>query len=145
MKIKNYTNIDIEKIRQIIRAVRPNGISNFDVRISNKSGNGVCGRAYMQGSSYHDSASPFIVVRVARTDAKARGIRSPIPGKGYLPHNYGNRTEAMLFVIAHELRHLWQAKHKRGKVYGARGRYSERDADAYAIRMLRAYRRNELF
>ncbi len=47
-------------------------------------------------------------------------------------------------VTAHELRHLWQAQHPKGwRVWGSRGQYSERDADAYAIRMLRAWRRSK--
>ncbi|OGA72887.1 MAG: hypothetical protein A3G81_22525 [Betaproteobacteria bacterium RIFCSPLOWO2_12_FULL_65_14] len=62
---------------------------------------------------------------------------------GYLPMVIGSRMEALVVLIAHELRHLWQAKHTRGKVYGARGRFSERDADAYALRMLRRFRRGE--
>ena len=56
-------------------------------------------------------------------------------GDGYLPMAYGNRREALLAVLAHEMRHLWQASHARGRVWGSRGRMSERDADA-AIRYL---------
>jgi len=80
---------------------------------------------------------------------------------GYLPSAWGNRIEALLFVIAHELRHMWQGngkqasaegmppsfeprrKSRHGMVYGSRGKFSERDADAYAIQMLRRYRRGE--
>ncbi|MGH8634951.1 MAG: hypothetical protein ACRET7_12575, partial [Burkholderiales bacterium] len=56
----------------------------------------------------------------------------------------GSRVEQLIVLLAHELRHLWQAKHSHGKVWGAKGRFSERDADAYALRMLRRYRRGEL-
>lgn len=52
-----------------------------------------------------------------------------------------NRIEALVYVLAHELRHQWQAIHPKGwRVWGARGQYSERDADAYAIKMLRNWR-----
>jgi hypothetical protein len=129
-------------IRAIIRAVRPTGVANFDVRVSNTKGRGCAGRAYTNGSGYHATADPFVVVRIAKTDALARTIMRG--GNGYLPSTWGNRIEALLFVLAHELRHMWQATHTRGKVWGSRGRYSERDADAYALRMLRAYRRGEL-
>ena len=46
-------------------------------------------------------------------------------------------AEACVFVLAHELRHCWQHEH------GIRLRTEplERDADAYAARALRAYRR----
>jgi hypothetical protein len=142
MRLKNHTDLSDEWIRAVIRAVRPSGISNFDVRISNCADGSVRGRAYTQGSSYHDRAAPFIVVSVAKTDQAARFIKK---GEGgYLPMVIGNRKEAVLMVLAHELRHLWQAKHSRGRVYGARGKFSERDADAYALQMLRRYRRGEL-
>jgi hypothetical protein len=54
------------------------------------------------------------------------------------------REEAVLFVLAHEMRHLWQARVRRGRrVWGSRGVLSERDADAYALRALRHWRRGE--
>lgn len=141
MRLKNHTDIPDETIREIIRAVRPSGISNFDVRISNGQ-HAMRGRAYWAGSGYHDRADPFIVCAIARTDAKARHTREG--HKGYLPMVIGSRLEALVIVLAHELRHLWQAKYTRGKVYGSKGRFSERDADAYALQMLRRYRRGEL-
>ena len=48
MRLKNYTDIDDEFIRSVIRAVRPAGISNFDVRVSN-SQYAMRGRAYWAG------------------------------------------------------------------------------------------------
>lgn len=152
MQLVNHTDIPNETIRAIIRAVRPAGIANFDVRISNTK-KGCCGRSYTSGSGYHMTANPFLVVRVAKQ------VREIIkPHGGYLGCAWGTRIEALLFVLAHELRHMWQAangkldhrrrrrivKPRHGMVYGARGRFSERDADAYALRMLRAYRRGEL-
>lgn len=143
MRLKNYTDIPNEEIRAIIAAVRPSGIANFDVRVSNCDRAGR-GRAYSKGSVYHDRACPFIVVSIAKTDAKARCI---LPGgNGYLPMEWGSRREALVVLLAHELRHLWQGRSgakRRGMVYGARGRMSERDADAYALQMLRRYRRGE--
>lgn len=44
--------------------------------------------------------------------------------------------------MAHEARHFWQHKVRKGwRVWGARGRYSEVDAEAYTIRKLREWRR----
>jgi hypothetical protein len=137
MRLKNYTDIPSEKIRDLIRAVRPAGISNFDVRVSN--GRRFRGRAYHAGSGYHDRADPFIVCCIP---AKEHLV---LPARGaYLPMAMGSRVEQLIVLLAHELRHLWQATHSRGKVHGARGRFSEKDADAYALRMLRKYRRGEL-
>lgn len=140
MRLKNYTDISTDQIRDLIRGVRPAGISNFDVRVSN--GQRLRGRAYHAGSGYHDRACPFIVCAIPKV-WKPRTIEHA-PGTGYLPMAVGSRVEALVVLLAHELRHLWQAKHTRGKVYGARGRFSERDADAYALQMLRRYRRGEL-
>ncbi len=61
-----------------------------------------------------------------------------------LPVDLYSRIEALVLVTAHELRHLWQAQHPKGwRAWGSRGQYSERDADAYAIRTLRAWRRSK--
>lgn len=137
MRLKNYTDIPSDTIREIIAAVRPGGISNFDVRVSN--GRRFRGRAYHAGSGYHDTAAPFIVCAIP---AESHLV---LPARGaYLPMVMGSRVEQLVVLIAHELRHLWQAKHTRGKVYGAKGRFSERDADAYALQMLRRFRRGEL-
>ena len=143
MRLTNHTDIPSDWIRSVIRAVRPGGISNFDVRVSNSSGHRGKGKAYTRGSGYHSTANPFIVVYVAKTEEKARDLGLWRSG-AYLQYATGSRREVFVAILAHELRHLWQAKHTRGMVYGARGRYSERDADAYALQMLRRYRRGEL-
>jgi hypothetical protein len=134
MRLKNYTDIETERIREIIRFVKPSGIGGFDVRISNTKRYRFAGRAYMEGSDYHDRDCPFIVVRIG-----GKGWDYP-----YKSCSYGiilSKEEILVMVIAHELRHLWQYKHKKGKVWGAKGRFSERDADAYAIRKVREWRR----
>ena len=68
-------------------------------------------------------------------DPKARG--------GYINHISLSREEELLCTLAHEFRHFWQSNHKtkRGKVWGARGVFSERDACAYAIRKMREWRK----
>jgi hypothetical protein len=165
MRLKNFTNIPDHKIRQIINFVRPNGISNFDVRISNSQKHIFRGTAYEKGSGYHDTANPFIVVRVTKNErafpyfvryksrTRTKVKLNPQSGKlelvsytigkgGYIDHILLSREEAVVHVIAHELRHLWQTKVKRGyRVWGARDQFSDRDADAFAIRKTRKWRR----
>lgn len=60
------------------------------------------------------------------------------------------RTEALVYVAAHELRHLWQAAQHSDKRKskplprfpgGGRGKLSEIDTEAFAIHMLREWRR----
>lgn len=124
----------MKQIRDIIKAIRPAGISNFDVEVKNS--------ASWVGSGTAWSKKNRVVVRVAT--ARTFRARMLQLGGAYLPHAWGTRTEVLLCLLAHELRHLWQAKHRRRRVWGARGQFSERDADAYALRMLRKYRRGEL-
>jgi hypothetical protein len=141
MKLLNYTRLDSQQLRGIIRAVRPPGISNFD--ISFKNGQAHRGRAYTQGTSYHATASPLVIVALNRKERYPCHMGGH--GKGYLPITTYTLQEAAVVITAHELRHLWQSKVKRGRrVWGARGRFSERDADAYALQMLRRFRRGEL-
>jgi hypothetical protein len=67
-------------------------------------------------------------------------------GRRYL---ISNRTEALVYIAAHELRHLWQAarlcddRKSRALMlaHGAHGKFSEIDTEAFAIHMLRAWRR----
>jgi hypothetical protein len=142
MRVKNHTDFPLEKIREVVRFVKPGDVARFDVRVSN-SRHGLAGTAYYAGSSYHRERTsvPFVVVRLTPCEAKFPRLHD-VGRDGYLPALLLSREEALVFVMAHELRHLWQHKHPRGwRVWGARGRFSERDADAYAIRKVREWRR----
>jgi hypothetical protein len=164
MLLKNHTNIPDEKIREIIRFVTPNRVTGFDVRIGNSKNEIFRGRAYPQGSPYHNTANPFIVVKLTKDETvfpyfvrykshtRTRVKLNPQSGKfevvsyntgtgGYIDHLLLSREEVIVHVIAHELRHLWHAKVKKGyRVWGARGQFSDKDADAYAIRKTREWR-----
>lgn len=143
MRLRNFTDLSNEWLREVIRAVCPPGVSGFDVRVSN--GKIERGRAYSQGSGFHDRACPFVIVSLQK--AKTFRPYFTSSGGGYLRMAIGSRQEAAVMLLAHELRHLWQGKNgtkRRGMVWGARGRMSERDADADALGMLRKYRRGEL-
>lgn len=60
---------------------------------------------------------------------------------GYISQLILSREESLISVIAHELRHLWQVNHKKGRVWGSRGQFSDRDVDYYAINRIKAWRR----
>jgi len=123
----------------MVRFCKPNNISRYDVMIKNHRGKGCRGTAYHKGSSYHATTSPFIVVSVQR-DAKGYPRKTAATG-AYIPFIVMSREENVLYILAHELRHLWQSKIKKGwRVWGSRGQFSERDADAYAIRKVREWR-----
>jgi len=143
VKLVNKTNLPNTLIREVIRNVRPPGIEIKEIEVGNckHAGNGVAYRKRLR-------------IKLPRKDSQARAVWKP---KGaYLGMAIGNRMEALVMLLAHELRHLWQAqgpvpkkltekrKPRKGMVWGARGVGSERDADAYAIHKLRQWRRGEL-
>ncbi|MFB1500801.1 hypothetical protein [Thiocapsa sp. N5-Cardenillas] len=119
------------------------------------------GWAYPYGTGYHvrnGKRPPLVVIHVPKwygaTDKRCRSDAQHVclPRRkaskarqeclGYLPRDCWTQHERLVHVIAHELRHLWQGRVKRGhRVWGARGQFSERDADAYGIRLTRAWRR----
>lgn len=155
MRLVNYTPVETELLRKIIRFARPSGIGNFDITFKNAGAHrGFSGYCYHHGSVYHCESirsqgkargwSPLITIKIPRdgeiayphiTDfSKSHG--------GYLRSVQFTKNEDIVHLVAHELRHLWQAKVPRGRrVWGARGQFSERDADAYAIRKVREWRR----
>lgn len=125
-----------EQIKEVVRFVKPNGVSNFDIYIKNLNRSDFGGRAYI----YRLPDRKYITVRIGR------GIKFPYhraKGGGYLPIVLYSYDEVLVYIIAHELRHLWHSKHPKGwRVWGSRGKYSERDACAYGIQKVRQWRRN---
>lgn len=143
-RLRNSTDLSPEIVKAVEAFVMPpGGVGAYDLELRNSSGS-TAGRAYWHGSGYHDTARPFVTVRLSRRERwpSAPNLRRKA---GYLPlPAMGNRIEQLVHILAHELRHLWQARVKRGRrVWGARGQFSERDADAWAISCLRRWRRKE--
>lgn len=150
MRIRNSTDLPDTLIRDLVRVVTPPGVVSFDVRVTNARDRRARGVAYHEGHGSHDRPCPFVIVRVPRTDTGSRFTFNAGVGrrrrKGYLTISMGSRAEVLVVLLAHELRHLWQARVKRGRrVWGSRGQFSERDADAYALRALRRFRRGTLW
>lgn len=164
MKVKNTTDIPNDVVREIISFTKPSGISKFDVIIRN--GVQLRGWAHTKPTrrpyKNRHGADAVKLGTFVMMELKDPYIDCILPTKQshtekfprkLLTYQYGqlkgrryylaSRTEALVYLIAHELRHLWQAKGKarRGYVWGSRGRYSEIDTESYAIKMLRAWRR----
>lgn len=141
MRVKNTSKyFHIEKIREIVKFCKPSGVHNFDIWVKRGSSSFPAGRAYIQGCAMHSRVCPYIVIKI-----NPKIMKFPFymdARKAYLKQVYYSVDEAFVGIVAHELRHLWQTKHKRGyRVYGSRGQYSERDCDAYAIHKIREWRR----
>lgn len=139
MRIQNTSLIySTELIREVVKFARPAGIANFDVVVKNTKSGGFAAAAYTRGSGYHSTAAPFVTLRIG--NMKFPYIRQP--HGAYLEMRLFSYTEVLVYIMAHELRHLWQAKVNSGwRVWGARGQFSERDACAYGIHKVREWRR----
>jgi len=159
MRFVNHTKMPDDLLKEIIRFACPAGVSGFDITFKN-SASGYKGRAYTQGSHYHgqsmlrkgakskggkwQSSIPYVVIGCSKLRAERKWTRPYkfVEHGAYLGNVVFSNVEAIVDLVAHELRHLWQARVKRGyRVWGARGQFSERDADAYALRIVRAWRR----
>jgi hypothetical protein len=168
LRLGNESDFSDDFIRDVVREVCPSGLTNFLVMVYSRPYDIKRYRGFERGggsyvhrsnrSSGHAKTQPMfridekrrfsskqmqaIIVNITTADAKYPLKESHRKGVGYLNALHLNREEHLVHLIAHELRHLWQYHHPKGwRVWGARGRYSERDADAYAIRETRAYHR----
>ena len=131
MRLTNYTDIPTDAVREVVRFVCPPQVTNRHIILHNTARRNASGNA----------GGRRIMAKIPKVD-RCPGFGPRGAYLGWPPHT---RTEALILILAHELRHSWQAKVPRGRrVWGARGQFSERDADAYAIHMLRAWRRREV-
>ena len=139
--IKNTTSINKEAIIKVLEHVKLK-TPKFDIMIKN--GKNLAGRAYCKGSGYHSTARPFIVCRIP--DNFPRFFKTYQIGQfKNKTYYFLDRIEALVYIMAHEIRHIWQSRHKnkRGYVYGSKGKFSEIDTEAYAINRLRQWRKLE--
>lgn len=156
----NHTKFTDKEIWEVVRHVIGNYRFNvhyaIEVRVQvAEPGCGAYGNVRM-----YSMDDPIITAWITDNDQTFPELCGYTKGKGYLDKLLLDKTEALMMVLAHEFRHLWQtdisdghnlpelkAKHdklkfkRRGYVWGARGVLSNRDGDAYAIRKVREYRR----
>lgn len=162
--IRNTTDLPIDLVRAVIRHTMPPGVTGIDVEIKNCHVGHYGGYAYAGGSSYHRNNRKFVTLRIGTkpkpvcvsklNGQPARTVWHPKWPFWLQPYQYGqhkgkkvlilDRTEMLVYLAAHELRHIWQSKatSRRGYCWGSRGRYSEVDTEAYAKRKLREWRRS---
>lgn len=136
MKItSNTTKIESETWKELVRFLKPPALNldGWSFQFQQGSGSGTSGRAWEGSRRIH--------IRVG-SDYDRKSLKRRQGGGGYLPCLLYTHEEDTVLVLAHELRHAWQYQHPKGRrVWGSKGSVSERDADAYAIHMLREWRR----
>lgn len=144
MKLVNTSGLKNDELRELIRFAKPTGLTGFEIRITRS--NAYRGRAY----NYGRTQVGYCNVR--------RGKKVSYPysfgarGRGYLPVTCNSETEILLYLIAHELRHLWQYLHidsKRGwnntKHFRWNSRpYREYDACTYGNMIIEKWRAEKI-
>jgi hypothetical protein len=134
VKLTNATAIDTEWLRAMTLAVVPSGVTRYDAVF----------RQSVRGGG-NGLAKPWARAILVKVDCGDQYPHKRGAHGAYLGWTVYTVYELAVYLTAHELRHLWQAKHPKGcRVWGSRGQYSERDASAYGIQMVRRYRRGEL-
>lgn len=107
------------------------GLDDFQMGFKNSSKD-YWGRCYPRGCMRH--TQPYIVIRVGKN---IYPMTMGYSGKGYIPHQVNSQEELIISLIAHEMRHIWQAKYPSlPRLGGGRGKFSEKDADTFAINIL---------
>ena len=148
MRVKaNKTKFDNETLHDIFSFVKPNNVKStkVDLYIGGTKWGIRKGRMYTKnshgGNLIHlnvTNNSKLFPTKIRRSDKHLK--------RGYLRTGILlNPEEALVEVMAHELRHVHQEnkKHKT-KVRGRRReRFSEKDADIYAIQMIRKWRKSQ--
>jgi hypothetical protein len=133
-RIVNTTSIPTEVIRDLLRFVRPPGIKAFRVQVVKSSTADYAGWGGSHG----------IKLRINENARYPRKLRLYQYGqlKGRR-HYLGSFLEMLIYFTAHELMHTRQGQKgpMRGRVWGARGRYSEIETECWAIQKLREWRR----
>lgn len=154
IKVKNETDIPNKLIAAIVRFARPPGIRKFEVVVKKMK------ETVRPGVYKGHGGRRGITVWI---DAKAKFPRDLyVYQYGQLKQKWGRKdkhgcvhrlkgrryylaslTEALIYLFAHELMHTKQGQrgNVRGRVWGARGRFSEIETESYAIRKLREYRK----
>jgi hypothetical protein len=134
--LHNTTEVPNELVWEIIRFVQPPATTGVRIRLHNSSWD------YSGHAAGH------------RCLVKITPDKEIFP-RFYKPYQYGpqkgkkwwvaSHTEMLVILFAHELRHCWQSlrrANRKGYAWGARGRYSEVDTEAYALGKLRQWRRS---
>lgn len=133
MRITNTTEIPNEIIRDVIRFTRPPGIHHFRITVTKYRRYAWRGRGHAGGITVRINQDWKYPMRLHTYQyGQLRGRR----------YYLGSVIEGLIYVIAHELMHTRQGQKGavRGRVWGARGRFSEIECESYAIKKLREWR-----
>jgi hypothetical protein len=167
IRIRNLTKIPTEQLCELTLFAQPSDVT--DVLVTFQYRRDYRGKAYSDKWAMRKSPNrirrqkkpgaiqrPDIVIAIRkepRGPSKIENRNDRINLKrGYLPSTEYTQTEAILHYLAHEMRHLWQTKGLKSRRVWAPDQFNERtgvvwnqlaerDCDAYAISVVRHWRR----
>lgn len=153
----NQIGFSTDWLNQIVEFCCPEKVKAFEIKyvVAGDSPSGTARpakRVRRRSSSYDFAGCGLVANETVPISFPSAIVRLPEKCKypyyfrndagGYLPVTWNNPEEALVYITAHELRHLWQVLVPKGqRVYGATGQFCEKDASAYGIQMLRKWRR----
>ena len=144
---KNTTTFDKKHLHNVFKFVKPNNVKSAKVNLYV----GTIKRGIRKGRMHHKD---WFNVNKITINVSTNPKQYPVIihrskkqiEKGYLAVGILlNADEALVDVMAHELRHVHQQnrKHKIKVIGKRRQKFSETDADMYAIRMIRKWRNSQ--
>ena len=157
MKLTNTTHLPDHVVRAALRFVMPPGVTNARVILKPCEYGTVNGYAHIGQNTVMLKVGRQRVLYKVRFNGEVKRLCWLYPSTRFV-YQYGqlkgrrywlaNEVECLVYLAAHELRHLWQdkttARRRAGMAFGSRGRFSEIDAESYSIRKLRAWRKQNL-
>jgi hypothetical protein len=135
VKLNNTTQFTDKMVRRVFRFVAgKQGYTKFvdELQVSPAE----------PGSRWRGVCKPYmgeIKLWVARP-SRFPYTRPALPG-GYIKIQTKTDVEALVYVAAHEFRHIWQSMHDSPRLGGGRKGLSERDADTYAAQLIEKWRK----
>ena len=133
MRVINHTPLDTSYLRRLASVTKPERCTGVEVTFKNAPR--LCHIAGRGGSR--------VLIHIPKVWGSFPFTY--INQGAYLGISVYTKEEELVHVLAHEWRHVWQRIVPRGwRVWGSKGQFSERDADAYGLQILRQYRRGEL-
>ena len=137
-RIANDSDFPTSFVRAAFNFCLPAGVTKIDVVFLEPVATGTgesSGQCWLNGVERNNFQRPFIYVAVSKADRFPSPPQRTAWKEGYLPEPYfASREEMAIYILAHELRHVWQ--------WRVHGGISERDACAYGIHILRRWRRS---
>ena len=140
--IINHTKLRLAKVKQIIRFTLPKDTIIPKIIINEAKDPWVISGGYHPEET---DAECYLKIAKYTNFPFLMQITKKEQKKGYLTGFWlRNKEEAFVYLSAHELKHCWQHQHPFEKRMGKRKhRYSESDADIYAVKKLHEWRKRK--